>query len=189
MPRQAPDSLVSEPFDLADSASHLLHRVEQLAQDRFAQLVGDVITLRQFTVLAAIEASPGLKQSDLVRATSIDRSTLADLLARMEKRGWVDRTTSLLDARAQSVHLSDSGRSVLSGTSKHARAADAAILDALPRTKRKTFLNILAKLSKLAAAEAEKAERKAKRRAKMDAKIQKREQTAEKRRRKSHAAG
>jgi MarR family transcriptional regulator, temperature-dependent positive regulator of motility len=162
----------SEPFRLATSASHLLHRAEQLAADRFSQLVGDAVTLRQFAVLVAISEQPGLSQSDLVRATGIDRSTLADMMNRLAKRGLVQRTESTIDARAYSVRLSASGASILAAATQHARAADAAILDLLPRTKRRTFLGTLTKLSRLAEQAAEKREREAKRQAKRDARKQ-----------------
>ncbi len=163
------DGPESGPYRLEDSPSHLLHRAEQLAADRFAQLVGDNVTLRQFAVLAAIQASPGLSQSDLVRATGVDRSTMADMMTRMEKRGWITRTASSLDARAQSVRLAADGVTMLAAATNHARAADAAILDALPRTKRRPFLNILTKLSKVSAEAHAKAEKEAKRQAKRDA--------------------
>ena len=52
-------------------------------------------------------------------------------------------------------------------------AADAAILDLLPRTKRRTFLNILTKLAKLSDEAAAKAERDAKREAKRAARDEK----------------
>jgi DNA-binding MarR family transcriptional regulator len=165
-----PGGAETEPFRLEDSISHLLHRAEQLAADRFTQLVGDGVTLRQVALLAAIVAAPGLSQSELVAATGVDRSTLADMVSRMEKRGWIDRTTSLLDARAHAVHIASAGRDILESASQHARAAEAAILDALPRTKRKAFLNILTKLAKLADENAAMAERDARRRAKRDAK-------------------
>jgi DNA-binding MarR family transcriptional regulator len=173
MPRSS-DTLAAEPYDLSASPSHLLRRVEQLASDRFAQLVGDDLTLRQFTVLSAVAAQPGLSQADLTRSTGIDRSTLADLVVRMERRGWIDRTASLLDARAQSVHLSEVGKQLLVAATQHARAADTAILDALPKTKRKSLLNILVKLTKVAEQKAAKAERKATKRAKLDARSSKR---------------
>lgn len=173
MARSMTDGPESEPFRLATSASHLLHRAEQLASDRFTHLVGDTLTLRQFAVLAAIAERPGLSQTDLVRATGIDRSTLADTVSRMEKRGWISRTTAPLDARAHAVHLASSGAALLASATRHARAADAAILDLLPRTKRRTFLNILTKLAKLSDEAAAKAERDAKREAKRAAKDEK----------------
>ncbi len=165
------DGPESEPYRLEDSPSHLLHRAEQLASDRFTQLVGgDNVTLRQFAVLAAIAESPGLSQSALVRATGVDRSTLADMMNRMEKRGWVTRAASALDARAHSVRLAAAGVTILAAATHHARAADAAILDALPRTKRRTFLNILTKLARISDEAAAKAEKDARRQAKLDAK-------------------
>lgn len=170
MARSTPDSNESEPYKLAASPSHLLRRAEQLASERFTHLVGESgVTLRQFTVLAAISEQPGLSQSDLGRIAGIDRSTLADMMAKMEARGWVVRTPSTSDGRAYSVLLGQAGGSVLSATAQHARAADAAILDLLPRTKGRTFLNTLTKLSKLAEAAAAKAEREQKKQAKRDA--------------------
>jgi DNA-binding MarR family transcriptional regulator len=163
MARSMSDLPESEAYRLATSPSHLLHRAEQLAADRFTQLVGDSVTLRQFAVLAAIAESPGLSQSDLVRATGVDRSTMADMMNRMETRGWITRVASTLDARARSVRLAASGVTLLAAATHHARAADAAILDALPKTKRRAFLTTLTKLAKIsdeAAAKADREERK-----------------------------
>lgn len=180
MARSMMDGPESEPFRVAASASHLLHRAEQLAVERFAHLVGDTLTLRQFAVLAAIAEKPGLSQSELVRATGVDRSTLADMVSRMEKRGWITRTAAPLDARAQSVRLAAPGTALLAAATQHARAADAAILDLLPRTKRRTFLNILMKLAKLSDEAAVKAEHEAKRQAKRAAKGEKGEKKKKK---------
>jgi MarR family transcriptional regulator, temperature-dependent positive regulator of motility len=170
MARSMADHPESEPFRFAESASHLLHRAEQLASDRFAQLAGNALTLRQFAVLAAVSETPGLSQSDLVTATSIDRSTLADIVARLVKREFVIRPPSPTDARAYSVRLTQAGDAALAASINHARAADAAILDLLPRTKRRTFLSTLTKLAKLADKARERAERDARRQAKRDSK-------------------
>lgn len=175
MARKMPDYPESGPYRLGLSTSHLLHRAEQLAADRFAQLVGDAVTLRQFAVLAAVAEAPGVSQIDLVRATGIDRSTLADMMTRMEKRGLIARATSEADGRARSVTLSPLGLSTFHASIAHARAADAAILDMLPRTKAKSFQNTLMKLSKLADEAAAKAERAARRLAKREARKKQRE--------------
>jgi len=165
----------SEAFRLATSPSHLLHRAEQLAADRFAQLVEDRITLRQFALLAAIAETPGLSQTDLVRATGIDRSTVGDMMSRMERNGWISRTASELDARAHAIELAPEGAQLLAAATHHARAADAAILDALSRAKKEAFLAILTKLARLSDEAAEKAERNGR---------QKRKKEADKKRRK-----
>lgn len=161
-------------YDLESSLSHLLRRAQQFAYDQFVQQMGSsAITPRQFIVLFAVNEEEGLSQTDLVNRTGIDRSTLADTVQRMEKRGWISRTTAPLDARAHAVHLASSGAALLAAATQHARAADAAILDLLPRTKRRTFLNILTKLAKLSDEAAAKAERDAKREAKRAAKDEK----------------
>lgn len=151
-------------FTLATSASHLLHRAQQLAADRFAQLAGDRATLRQFAVLAAIAEKPGRSQTDLVSATGIDRSTLADMITRMERRGWIIRVTAANDARANAVTLAAPGRATFTACIPSARAADEAVLDALPRGDRKALMDLLGVLSAVAdqaAARAPRAARKA----------------------------
>src|SRR5208337_4042154 len=80
---------------LSQSVTHLLHRVLQLALDFHAEAAGPTgLTQRQYTVLAAAGVADGVSQSDLVRATGIDRSTLADLVARMITKGLLERERS-----------------------------------------------------------------------------------------------
>jgi DNA-binding MarR family transcriptional regulator len=138
----------SSSFALSQSPSHLLHRAQQFAQDRFAATAGARgVTLRQFAVLAAIAEEPGRSQTDLVTATGVDRSTLADMIIRMERRSWILRVTAVDDARANSVTLAPAGRAVLNASIPHARAADEALLDALPRGERRAFQDMLLKLA------------------------------------------
>ena len=143
---------------LSGSATHLLHRALQIALDYHAEAAGtEGLTQRQFAVLAAAGASEGLTQSDLVRATGIDRSTLADLVARMIRKGLLERERSAIDARANSVRLSDVGRVALAEGSGPAAEADAKFLSLLSPKKRDTFVKMLAGLSDTGHAEAKKA--------------------------------
>src|ERR1700735_5074626 len=114
---------------LERSPSHLLHRALQLALDIYAEETGpDAVTQRQYAVLAAVAAHEGLTQTDLVRATGIDRSTLADLVARMIGKSLIARERSASDARANTVRLTDIGRAALSAIGPKVAAADARIL-------------------------------------------------------------
>ena len=133
---------------LGASATHLLHRALQLALDFHAEAAGPAtITQRQFTVLAAAGAADGGTQNDLVRATGIDRSTLADLVARMLAKGLLERERSATDARANTVRLSPAGRAALTAGAGPASSADARLLGLLSPKKRDTFLKILACLA------------------------------------------
>jgi DNA-binding MarR family transcriptional regulator len=133
---------------LSQSVTHLLHRVLQLALDYHAEASGPKgLTQRQYTVLAAAGAADGVSQSDLVRATGIDRSTLADLVARMIAKGLLERERSATDARANTVRLSEAGRAALAEGGKPAAKSDERLLDLLPPKKRESFLKNLTTLA------------------------------------------
>jgi DNA-binding MarR family transcriptional regulator len=148
---------------LGGSPSHLMHRVLQLALDIYAEEAGaDGLTQRQFAVLEAVSHRSGLTQTDLVRATGIDRSTLADLVARMTAKGLLDRAQSTIDARAKAVSLSAAGQAALEAARPKVEAADKRILALLPKGKRDGFLALLAELAGEADAAPDKAKAEAK---------------------------
>jgi DNA-binding MarR family transcriptional regulator len=141
---------------LERSPSHLLHRALQLALDIYAEETGpDAVTQRQYAVLAAVAAHEGLTQTDLVRSTGIDRSTLADLVARMIGKSLLARQRSTADARANTVSLTEAGRGALEAAKPKVAAADARILKLLPTRKRDAFLGVLRDMGRVAEAMAE----------------------------------
>ena len=133
---------------LERSPSHLLHRALQVALDIYAEEIGpDAVTQRQYAVLSAVAAHEGLTQTDLVRTTGIDRSTLADLVARMIGKSLLARQRSAADARANTVRLTDQGRAALDLAAPRVAAADERILKLLPARKRDSFLDVLKDMS------------------------------------------
>ncbi len=139
------------------SVGHLLHRAAQRALDFYAEEGGaGGVTQRQHAVLMAVAAKEGAAQADLVAATGVDRSTLADMIARMLDKGLLARERSAADARANAVHLTDAGRAALAEIGPRADAADARLLALLPKGKRAAFLEALAALSSDAPAKPKK---------------------------------
>jgi len=133
---------------LAQSPSHLLHRVLQLALDIYTEETGKgALTQRQYAVLAACATVDGASQTDLVNMTGIDRSTLADMVARMIERGWLGRERSQTDARAKTVRLTDKGTAALSEIAPKVAAADERILANLVASRRSGFITALAALA------------------------------------------
>lgn len=129
---------------LDKSPSHLLHRALQLALDIYVDELGaGGITQRQFAVLSAVEADEGLTQTDLVKITGIDRSTLADMAARMIVKGLLERERSASDARANAVRLTQSGRETLDEARPKMAAADARLMRLLSATKREALVGAL----------------------------------------------
>jgi len=135
-------------FRLSRSPSHLLRRAEQFATELFARSeLHDGVTLRQTVLLAAIAEAEGASQSDLVRTTGVDRSTLAEMMARMEKKGLIARAAAADDGRAKSVRLAAEGRRRLDAVLPAIKDVDRNLLAALPATKRIAFQAILAELA------------------------------------------
>lgn len=134
---------------LKRSPTHLLYRVLQMAVDLYGQEAGArAVTQRQYTILAAVAESEGPSQNDLVRATGIDRSTLADLVARMIAAGLLARERSAEDGRAKVVTLTEQGHSVLTEIRPAVAAADERLLASLSSKKRETFVRLLQDLAK-----------------------------------------
>ena len=135
------------------SPSHLLHRALQLSLDLYAEAFGaGGPTQRQYAVLAAVEAHEGLTQTDLVRITGIDRSTLADMAARMITKGLLERQRSAADARANAVSLTAAGRELLEEAKPKMAEVDAKLLKLLSSGKREGLVAVLRDL--IAAGEA-----------------------------------
>lgn len=144
-----PTSPVESTLDR--SPSHLLHRALQMALDIYGAESGpDAVTQRQFAVLTAVAAREGGTQSDLVRATGIDRSTLAELVARLIGKDLLTRERSTADGRANTVRLTDAGRAALDTATPRVAAADERILALMPAGKRAAFLKTLRDMARAA---------------------------------------
>jgi DNA-binding MarR family transcriptional regulator len=124
------------------SVSHLLHRAGQAAEDIFQTTIGD-LTPRQLTVLATIADNEGVSQTGLVDRTGIDRSTMADIVPRMQRKGLLQRRRTKEDARAYAVRLTEEGRRVLRRAEPLARRVDKRILEVLPAKRRQQFVEQL----------------------------------------------
>lgn len=133
---------------LARSFSHLLKRAVQYSVHRYNEEVGKSgLTHRQFTVLVAVDANDGKSQTELVKITGIDRSTLADMVARMMAQGLVQRRRTKEDARTNSVKLTPAGKKMLKTAQAGAEDVDKSLLGLFPVADRKTLIDCLAELA------------------------------------------
>lgn len=131
-------------FDISDSPGHLLRRAQQYAFDLFsAETGGSRLTPRQFTVLLTVGQNEGCSQTDLVRLTGIDRSTLADMIARLIDRRLLSRTRTKEDARANSVKVTAAGKKQVAAHTAMVRRAENKILAPLPAGQRAGFMKSL----------------------------------------------
>ena len=130
--------------ELQRSPIHLLHRAGQCAGDIFhAEIKEADLTPRQLAVLITVAANEGGSQTAIVERTGVDRSTLADIVRRLQKKGLLQRRRTKEDARAYAVKLTDAGRRVLKKAEPLARQVDERVLQVLPEKQREQFMDAL----------------------------------------------
>jgi DNA-binding MarR family transcriptional regulator len=126
------------------SALHLLHRAGQRAAEVFQGEIDEAeLTPRQYAVLHTVSLNEGLSQTQLVEKTGIDRSTLADVVRRMLKKGLLQRRRTREDARAYAVKLTEDGMRALKSADPIAKRVDDRILGGLSSAQRERFLHDL----------------------------------------------
>ena len=106
------------------------------------------LTRSQFAVLNAVKQSGGGgTQSTLVEATGIDRSSMADLVSRLVKRGWLRRRRAEHDKRANDVQLTAKGAVVFAAAEPAARQTTDLLLAPLSQADRLRFLRALEQIA------------------------------------------
>ena len=130
---------------LVRSPLHMLHRAGQCAGEVFhAEMQEGDLTPRQYAVLLTVSTNEGISQTGLVEKTGIDRSTLADIVRRMIKKGILQRRRTKEDARAYAVKLTEDGRRMLKTAEPMSKRVDDRILESLPAKQRDQFVEDLA---------------------------------------------
>lgn len=133
---------------LTRSPYHLLKRAAQYAAAIYAGEVGKSgLTQRQFTVLLAADEHDGVSQTALVKLTGIDRSTLADLVARLMAQGYLQRRRTRDDGRTNSIRMTAQGKKMLKMAQPGAEEVDKQIMGSIPASQRKNFVDALAVLA------------------------------------------
>src|SRR6476661_1422516 len=92
---------------------HLIRRVHQASTAYFAEECGGELTAVQYAALVAIGSHPGIDATRLSEIIYFDRSTIGDVLDRMEGKGWIRREYTPSDRRIKRLDLSSAGREVL----------------------------------------------------------------------------
>tara|TARA_R110002072_G_scaffold101056_18_gene222729 strand:+ start:1421 stop:1891 length:471 start_codon:yes stop_codon:yes gene_type:complete len=113
----------------------------------FGKTVGrEGISPPQFGTLLLIEANPDISQSAVAEALRFDRSTLVQIIDRLEERGLVVRNVSPTDRRSHALRLTDKGTAALATLKNLALAHEADVAAGLSDAERADLIALLAKL-------------------------------------------
>jgi DNA-binding MarR family transcriptional regulator len=102
-----------EPHDVSEYTGYLIRRAQQAHVAVWQREVSAEVTSVQFGVLNMLARTPGASQQQLVENLDLDRSTIADIVLRLERRRLIKRTRDESDKRRNRVFLTSFGRAEL----------------------------------------------------------------------------
>jgi len=88
-----------------------LHRLLRAFADKEAARFG--ITRAQWAVLAKVERSEGMKQTELAELLEMQPITLTRLIDKLCDAGWIERRGDTADRRVNRLYLRKAGRALL----------------------------------------------------------------------------
>ena len=99
--------------DLMLHPGHLLRRALQAMNVLWDHEVSHVITSPQFAALNALYGVPAMDQRTLGERISLDRSTMAEVVARLSARGLITTARDSNDGRRKTIRLTPKGVTTL----------------------------------------------------------------------------
>jgi DNA-binding MarR family transcriptional regulator len=102
----------------------------------------------QFSVLAVIDANPGLLQSEACAALGIQKANFVPLLDALQRRGLLRRVAR--NGRANGLHLTDQGRQLLVRARRLVDRHERRVSGVLSAPERKRLLAALKRIAGLA---------------------------------------
>jgi MarR family transcriptional regulator, temperature-dependent positive regulator of motility len=105
--------------------------------------VSHVITSPQFAAMNALYREPNLDQRTLGQRISLDRSTMADVVARLSARGMIGAARDSRDGRRKTIKLTPKGLSVLQNLIPRTRVMTSRLVEPLDATERAELLRLL----------------------------------------------
>jgi len=129
---------------------HLIRRAHQFSTAIFAEeCAGFDLTQVQYAALSAIDVNPDVDATRLSALIAFDRSTIGDVLERLEAKGWILRTPSPTDRRIKLVRLTRDGARLLREVEPAVRRVQERLLAPLAPRDRATMLRLLTQLAAL----------------------------------------
>ncbi|MFF5668916.1 MarR family winged helix-turn-helix transcriptional regulator [Streptomyces hygroscopicus] len=133
--------------DLNTHPGHLARRLQQAHSLLWGAMVSEETTSPQFAVINALVEKPDIDQRTLSEQVHLDRSTIADLVARLARRGLLERVRDPLDGRRNVLRLTEEGvrthRKLVTRTARMNRV----FLAPLDEAERETLLRLIARVA------------------------------------------
>jgi MarR family transcriptional regulator, lower aerobic nicotinate degradation pathway regulator len=123
---------------------HLIRRLQQIS---FAIFMNEArafdVTPVQYSAIFAISNQPGIDQTALCHMIAFDRSTIGDVVTRLERKKLIRRRNGPLDRRTKSLYVTPLGRRLLRDIAPAVAATQRLILAPLAAGDRDAFMRML----------------------------------------------
>jgi DNA-binding MarR family transcriptional regulator len=126
---------------------YLFRRMQQIAVAIFVEECRAYdLTPVQYAALVAIRTHPGIDATRLSAVIAFDRSTLGNVIERLEAKHYVERKPAREDKRVKLLHLTKAGSALLRDIVPSVDRAQARMLRPLKLADRKTLLALMTQL-------------------------------------------
>jgi DNA-binding MarR family transcriptional regulator len=126
---------------------YLFRRMQQIAVAIFVEECKAYdLTPVQYAALVAIHTHPGIDATRLSAVIAFDRSTLGNVIERLEAKRYVERRPAREDRRVKLLYLTRSGATLLRSIVPSVDRAQARMLQPLKSADRKVLMALLSQL-------------------------------------------
>ncbi len=134
------DVKTDESLPLLRTAGHLIRRAHRVAAAIFTEEVDGILSPNQFSTLLCLCQEPGLHQIDLIGRIAADRSTINDMVSRLEENGLLEKRRSTVDERKISLYVTEKGVATVAKALPGSVRAHDRVLALIPEELREAFL-------------------------------------------------
>ena len=143
MKAQPGAALVHPPEDLMQHPGHLMRRALQVMNVLWSKEVSHTITSPQFAALNALHREPNIDQRTLGERISLDRSTMAEVVARLTARGLISGERHSSDGRRKTIKLTPKGYRALQQLIPATHTMTSRLVGALDANEQAELLRLL----------------------------------------------
>lgn len=136
--------------DLSTHPGHLVRRLQQAHYLLWNMMVSEEITSPQFAVLNALVAEPGLDQRTVGERVGLDRSTIAEVISRLDRRGLLGKVRDPQDGRRFLLRLTEDGMRTHRKLTVRTARMNQLFLGPLSAEERTLFLDLIQRVSEAA---------------------------------------
>ncbi|MFF8854602.1 MarR family winged helix-turn-helix transcriptional regulator [Streptomyces althioticus] len=133
--------------DLTTHPGHLARRLQQAHHLLWTTMVSEETTSPQYAVLNTLVAEPGLDQRTVGERVGLDRSTIAEVVGRLLRRGLLDKVRDPGDGRRSLLRVTDEGARVHRSLTVRTARINQVLLAPLDPAEREVFIDLIRRVA------------------------------------------